>query len=44
MNQELLGKNYRYARPGVASTPWKTKEMKIDDPFGNRLIFYENLL
>jgi hypothetical protein len=41
MNQELLQKDYRYAKPGVESTPWNTKEMSIADPFGNRLIFFE---
>ena len=43
MNQELLQKDYRYAKPGVESTPWKTKEMSIADPFGNRLIFFETV-
>ena len=43
MNRELLQKDYRYAKPGVESTPWNTKEMKIADPFGNRLIFFENV-
>lgn len=38
---ELLGKNYRHARPGLESTPWGTKEATITDPFGNRLIFWE---
>jgi uncharacterized glyoxalase superfamily protein PhnB len=41
MNRELLAKNYRYARPGVQSTPWQTREMTIADPFGNRLLFFE---
>ncbi len=42
MNRELLQKAYKYARPGVELTPWKTKEMKIADPFGNHLIFFED--
>jgi hypothetical protein len=42
MNRALLAKNYRYARPGVESTPWGTREMTIADPFGNRLIFFQN--
>jgi uncharacterized glyoxalase superfamily protein PhnB len=37
--QELLAKSYKYARPGVEATPWGTREMSINDPFGNRLIF-----
>ena len=43
MNQELLQKKYRYAKPGVQSTEWNTKEMGIADPFGNRLIFFETV-
>jgi catechol 2,3-dioxygenase-like lactoylglutathione lyase family enzyme len=37
--QQLLFKHYRHARPGVADTPWNTREMTIADPFGNKLIF-----
>jgi catechol 2,3-dioxygenase-like lactoylglutathione lyase family enzyme len=44
VNQELLQKDYRYAKPGVESTPWKTKEMSIADPFGNRLIFFQTVV
>ena len=40
-NRELLGKGYKYAKPGVESTPWETLEMIVIDPFGNRLTFYE---
>ena len=41
LNHELLLKNYRFAKPGVQSTEWKTREMVVADPFGNRLIFFE---
>lgn len=44
LNEHLLAKNYRYARPGVETTPWKTREMKITDPFGNRLLFFERIV
>ena len=37
--QELLAKQYRYARPGIEDTLWGTREMCINDPFGNRLTF-----
>ncbi|WP_248930899.1 glyoxalase superfamily protein [Paenibacillus hamazuiensis] len=37
----LLGKNYKYARPGLERTPWDTKEFSVHDPFGNRIVFYE---
>ncbi len=37
--QEILAKQYRYARPGVEDMPWGAREMSIHDPFGNRLTF-----
>lgn len=37
--QELLAKNYKNSRPGVQNQPWGAREMCINDPFGNRLIF-----
>jgi uncharacterized protein (TIGR02246 family) len=43
LNRELLEKKYKYARPGVEETPWRTREMSIKDPFGNRIIFYQPL-
>ena len=39
LNRELLGKAYKYARPGVSKTPWQTREMSLKDPFGNRVVF-----
>ena len=36
---ELLGKGYRYARPGIEAMPWGSRDMSIGDPFGNRLTF-----
>jgi len=36
--QELLGKNYMFARPGIEAMPWG-RDMRITDPFGNRLTF-----
>jgi methyltransferase (TIGR00027 family) len=43
LNRELLGKNYKYAKPGVQETPWQTREMTLKDPFGNRLVFSQPL-
>ena len=40
LHHELTERNYRFARPGLEETPWKTKEVTVDDPFGNRLTFY----
>lgn len=38
LQADLLGKRYKYARPGIEEMPW-ARDMKIADPFGNRLIF-----
>jgi catechol 2,3-dioxygenase-like lactoylglutathione lyase family enzyme len=37
--RELHARQYRYARPGIEEMPWGSKDMRIVDPFGNRLIF-----
>jgi uncharacterized glyoxalase superfamily protein PhnB len=37
--KELLGKSYKYARPGIEKMPWGSRDMSIKDPFGNRLTF-----
>lgn len=41
LHRELIGKKYRFARPGLEDTPWKSREISVADPFGNRLHFYE---
>ena len=38
---ELTAKKYGYAKPGLANTAWKTREVSVKDPFGNRLSFNE---
>jgi len=38
---QLVGKDYRYAKPGVEEPPWGSREMSIKDPFGNRVVFVE---
>jgi uncharacterized glyoxalase superfamily protein PhnB len=40
LHRELLDKNYRFAKPALSETPWRTREMRIVDPFGNRLNFF----
>ncbi|MNT67779.1 Glyoxalase-like domain protein [compost metagenome] len=40
--QHLVDKEYKYAKPGLESTPWQTLECRVTDPFGNRLVFYED--
>jgi hypothetical protein len=42
-NALLLGKGYKYARPGIQEMEWGAREMCISDPFDNRVIFYENI-
>lgn len=39
--ESLRARNYKYAKPDVEAMPWNTKEMRIRDPFGNSLIFWE---
>jgi len=41
--QILINKKYKNSRPGVQEQSWRTLEMSIKDPFGNKLIFFENL-
>ncbi|MFB6363385.1 glyoxalase superfamily protein [Paenibacillus elgii] len=38
---KLEAKDYKYAKPGLEITPWDTRELTVNDPFGNRLIFFE---
>ena len=40
---ELTGKESDYIVPPVAVTPWGTKQLEIEDPFGNWLRFNETL-
>ena len=41
LHAELSTKPYRYVRPGIDEKPWGTRDMVMQDPFGNRLIFTE---
>lgn len=43
-HQQLLAQNYKYARPGLETTPWNTREVSVGDPFGNKLVFYEPVI
>ncbi|MDD9265866.1 glyoxalase superfamily protein [Paenibacillus sp. GCM10023248] len=42
-HQSLTDKKYKYLRPGLEQSPWKTKEVSVTDPFGNRITFFEPL-
>ncbi len=39
--RELLGKDYRYYKPGLEDAPWDARVMQVTDPFGNKLRFSE---
>lgn len=41
LQSELAAKNYGYYRPGVTETHWGTPELKLLDPFGNKLYLGE---
>jgi uncharacterized glyoxalase superfamily protein PhnB len=36
-------KPYKYYRPGLQDQEWGTREMVVQDGFGNKLIFYKDL-
>jgi hypothetical protein len=40
-HEELLGKRYRYNRPGLEDAGWDAWVMEVNDPFGNKLRFSE---
>jgi len=39
LHAELTAKDYGFARPSIESMPWGTRDMRLTDPFGNRLAF-----
>ena len=41
LHREITAKGYRYARPGIEATPWRSRLMEVTDPFSNRLRFDE---
>jgi len=43
LHRELTAKDYRFAKPGLCETPWKTREISLTDPFSNRLHFFEEM-
>ena len=40
-HRALLAKEYKYSCPGIEDTSWGLRELRLGDPFGNRLIFWE---
>jgi catechol 2,3-dioxygenase-like lactoylglutathione lyase family enzyme len=41
LSAELAGKKYRYMNPEIQEQPWGMRELRVIDPFGNRLTFSE---
>jgi catechol 2,3-dioxygenase-like lactoylglutathione lyase family enzyme len=39
LQRELIGKDYRYLKPGVETPPWGGRCMTVLDPFGNKILF-----
>ncbi|MFN3987113.1 MAG: glyoxalase superfamily protein [Rhodocyclaceae bacterium] len=39
LHHELAAKQYKFARPAQEPTPWGSLDLRLTDPFGNRLIF-----
>ena len=39
----LIQKDYRYMKPGLEKAPWDALTMEVIDPFGNKLLFAEDL-
>jgi len=42
-HREISTKGYRYMRPGLEETPWRTRETAVTDPFGNQIRFCEEM-
>ena len=40
LQKQLIAKQYKNARPGLEETPWGSREVRLADPCGNRLVFY----
>ncbi len=41
--QALRASGYRYYRPDWQDQEWGSREMTVQDPFGNHITFYRNL-
>jgi uncharacterized glyoxalase superfamily protein PhnB len=40
----LVAKQHPNCRPGIEQMPWGSSEMRLTDPFGNRLTFFQRTL
>jgi hypothetical protein len=43
LHKQLAAKDYRYYKPCVEVAPWNAKAMEFAVPFGNKLLFNEDL-
>jgi catechol 2,3-dioxygenase-like lactoylglutathione lyase family enzyme len=43
LRAELRARNYRYAKPDIEDASWGERLLSLEDPFGNRLIFFERV-
>ena len=43
LHREIAAKGYRFMRPGIERTAWRSKLMEVIEPFNNRLRFDEEL-
>ncbi len=41
LRRELIGKRYKYNRPGLQKQDWGMLELQVVDPFSNRITFAE---
>lgn len=42
-HRQLLDKQYGFGRPGLELMPWGMHEVRVHDPFGNQLVFFEEV-
>lgn len=40
-HKELIGKQYKYNKPGLEQAPWNAPCMTVIDPVGNKILFTE---
>lgn len=43
IHAELSASQYNFARPGIDDQPWGYREVSVKDPFGNRVIFAQEV-
>ena len=41
LHRELIGKKYKYNRPGLQQQEWGMLELAVVDPFNNHIVFAE---